>query len=225
MQHQHFNQIHSTQMYLRENINDFSDTEVLISCDEQTGGIGRTGNKWDFYPDSLAMSFLVTPNFVPTLTTLEIGLLIVQFIKQKFDHKLILKWPNDLMTVDLKKCGGIISNYIDDKTIISGLGINFTSPTKSYNYEAGSICLNTSINIKELSLEIYLYILKNRILDSTKLTTLFTIECAHLNSQVTLVDADNLYCGIFRGISQKGEALIEIDGILKQFLSGTLLLN
>jgi BirA family biotin operon repressor/biotin-[acetyl-CoA-carboxylase] ligase len=225
MQHQHFDKIPSTQLFLREHLEEFSDTEVLISCDEQTQGIGRTGNSWDFYPKSLAMSFTITPNTVPSLTSIEIGLLTLEFIKKKFDQKLLLKWPNDLMTIDSKKCGGIISHYINTSKIIVGLGINFSIPTKNYQYPTDGISINQEIFPKDLSLEIYRYILANRILNSKQLTEQFLQNCVHQNQLVTLIDGVSVINGVFKGINHNGEALIEIKDEIKTFIAGSLLLK
>jgi len=55
---------------------------------------------------------------------LEIGLITISFLKNKFNKDLFLKWPNDILTSDGKKCGGILCQYIDKSTIVVGLGIN-----------------------------------------------------------------------------------------------------
>ena len=226
MQHLHFQKIPSTQIYLKDHLKEFSDHEVLISCTEQSEGIGRTGNSWDFYPESLAMSFLLTPHPIPTLTSIEIGLLSVLFFKQKFNQTLFLKWPNDLMTTGQNKCGGIISHYIDASNIVAGLGINFSPPTQTYAYQASHITTpDYVVDKKELSLEIYNYILKNRISFDDKITNLFISHCAHLEQSVTMIDGDQTFQGLFRGIGPRGEALIENNGMTKSFLSGSLLLK
>jgi biotin-[acetyl-CoA-carboxylase] ligase BirA-like protein len=224
MQHNHFDKIPSTQIYLRDHQHEFLMDQVLISCEEQTDGVGRTGNTWDFYPGSLAMSFLITPNPTPSLTTIEIGILVMDFLNLKFNQKILLKWPNDLLNSDKQKFGGIIANYINSNRIIIGLGINFTIPTKGYHYKAAGLISNTSFKQKDLSLEIYTFILANRIIDSTQLVTRFNNTCAHLNNLVTLVGPNNSTQGVFKGININGEALLEIDNQTESFLSGSLLL-
>jgi BirA family biotin operon repressor/biotin-[acetyl-CoA-carboxylase] ligase len=225
MQHLHFQTIPSTQIYLRDHRLDFTEREVLISCSEQSSGIGRTGNVWDFYPESLAMSFLITPNITPTLTTIELGILARQFFKQKFNLEIYLKWPNDLMTKDAKKCGGIIAHYIDTNTIIAGLGINLSKPSQHYTYPVAHITLEKDFNNKELSFQIYKFILENRIQDAEKIIEIFKANCIHTNQVVNIIEGDITYSGIFSGINNLGEAILEINGMKKNFLSGTLNLN
>lgn len=223
MQHRHFSEIPSTQIYLREHLEEFKDSDILVSCDLQTNGIGRTNNQWDFYSNSLAMSFSLLPNATPSLTPIEIGILCCLFFKEKFNTKIVLKWPNDLMTNDLKKCGGIICNYINSTQIIAGLGLNLSSPLKNYSYPTSHLMTPPEISTKDLSIELYEFILKNRIHHDLSIN--FKTHCAHLDQYITLLDEEKTYSGIFRGIANSGEAIIEVDGKLKNFLSGSLLLN
>jgi BirA family biotin operon repressor/biotin-[acetyl-CoA-carboxylase] ligase len=197
----------------------------LISCSEQSSGIGRTGNVWDFYPESLAMSFLITPNIAPSLTTIELGILALQFFKQKFNLEIYLKWPNDLMSKDAKKCGGIIAHYIDTNTIIAGIGINLSKPNHNYPYPVSHITLEKDFDKKDLSLQIYKFILEKRIQDAEKIIELFKANCIHTNQSVNIIEGDITYSGIFNGINNLGEAIIDINGMRKKFLSGPLNLN
>ena len=208
---------------MREHLSNITDHEVLISCDEQTSGIGRTNNKWDFYPQSLAMSFLISPNSIPTITPLEIGIIIILFFKEQFNIDIKLKWPNDLMTDDSKKTGGIICHYIDQNKIIVGLGINFTLPTNTYSYNSACLTLPIQQDLKELSLKIYQYILSHRI--PKNLPEIFNKYCIHLNQHVSMVLEEQTFLGEFIGITNHGEAILKINGENKTFLAGSLLLN
>ena len=85
MYHLHFNNIPSTQIYLKDNLEllKIKNQNVLISSSEQTEGIGRRGNAWDTYPNSLALSFTLKPNTIASLTPIEVGLIVSQFFKKK----------------------------------------------------------------------------------------------------------------------------------------------
>ncbi len=126
MYHQHFNSIASTQTYLKDNLELLKekDDDILISASEQSAGLGQRGNQWDNYPNNITLSFTLEPQRVATLTPLEIGILVISFIKKKFNQDLFLKWPNDILTKEGKKCGGILCQYIDSSTVIVGVGIN-----------------------------------------------------------------------------------------------------
>jgi len=223
MYHQHFDQIPSTQTYLRDHISEFHDEHILISCSEQTNGIGRSGNAWDYYPQSLAMSFTITPNKFSSATPLELGLLSTFFLEKKFGLETSLKWPNDIMTKDKSKCGGIICHYLNSLLIIAGIGINFSVPTKTYSYQTSGLLLNEKINLKEISLELYQYILNNRLGDS--LPKLFEEQCSHLNQSVTIIDDTSSISGVFKGVDENGSALIQTKDKIEKIISGSLLLN
>ena len=233
MYHQHFNSIGSTQIYLKENLAQLKKeskwNEILISCSEQTNGIGQRGNQWDTYSNSLAMSFTVKPNATASLTPIEIGILVIHFIKLKFNLDLHLKWPNDILDIDFKKCGGIICHYIDSETVVVGLGINLGEVLKpnAKNYRHGFSTLIQNLKLtpadqENLSKEFYHFALTNRLIDTNELITLFNQHCAHLN-KIVIISENNIEIeGDFVGIGDNGDALIKINDELKSFLSSSL---
>lgn len=231
MYHRHFNSIESTQIYLKDNFDALKTLHqnILISCSRQTAGIGRKGNNWDFYPNSLAMSFTFKPAEIVSLTPLEIGILIINFLNKKLNKDLFLKWPNDIMDGDGKKCGGIICQYVDPSNVIVGIGLNWGKTGdpihNDYRHALGSIdeSLKLSDFDKEkISEELYNELLTNRIYYGLEIREEFNKKCFHLNKIVSITDNEKDQIGIFRGIGENGEALIEIERSLHPFLSGSL---
>ena len=232
MYHTHFNSIHSTQIYLRDNLVELKnhDHEILISASEQTLGVGRKGSQWDAYEHAITMSFTLKPNPVPTLTPIEIGVLTSQFIKQEYGEMILLKWPNDLLTTEGKKCGGILAQYIDSETVIAGLGLNLgplplMEIPSHYKHGLGQVSQKlklSEVDKKEIPARLYSYLLKNRIQDSYEMQKRFKEACFHINNTVEIDDDGFHYEGIFLGIGLNGEALVEIDGQTRAFLSSSL---
>jgi BirA family biotin operon repressor/biotin-[acetyl-CoA-carboxylase] ligase len=231
MYHQHFNSIPSTQIYLKDNLETLksNDHDILISCSEQTHGIGRRGNSWDTYPNSLALSFTLKPNETATLTPLEIGLITINFFKHKFNKDLFLKWPNDILTDDGKKCGGILCQYVDNETIVVGLGINLgkheASTNNNYRHGLGSVDQNLELQLfdqERISSELYSDLLNKRFGSSEELKDSFNRYCFHMNMDVFIFEDEKDHIGIFRGIGDNGEALVEKDSIIHSFLSSSL---
>ncbi len=230
MYHQHFHTIGSTQIFLKENLERLkeSDADILISCSEQTGGIGRRGNSWDTYPNSIAMSFTLKPNSSPSLTPIEIGLMTIRFFQTKFNQKLFLKWPNDLLTSEGKKCGGILSQYVDENTVIVGLGINLGKldfdDDHGYRHGLGSVDHNDlrHVDQEEISKDLYDYFLHNRYHDLAQLRKDFNLFCYHMNMDVFIYEDEQDHLGVFRGIGENGEAMVEINSKVKPFLSSSL---
>lgn len=232
MYHSHFNSIHSTQIYLRDNLVELKghNQDILITASEQTMGIGRKGSQWDSYDNAIAMSFTMKPNSVPTLTPIEIGVLTSEFLKQEFNVSVFLKWPNDLLTSEGKKCGGILAQYIDTETVIAGLGVNLGSlPTSvapaHYKHGLGNVSDTLKLSPedkKEIPAKLYAYILNNRISTAEEMQTRFYKTCFHVGLMVDIDDDGFNYEGKFMGIGPNGEALVEIEGQTKAFLSSSL---
>lgn len=211
MKHLHFESIASTQIFLKEKIEQLihEDKHILISCDEQTNGIGRNGNTWDHQKKGIAISFSVSPCEILSLTTIEMGILVIQFFKEKFKRDIYLKWPNDLMNSEGKKLGGIITHFHDSSTLIVGIGINLMSNYLTTNYRHGISSLELEIDyLKKLSEEIYLYILNNR-LSKNKIIEQFNQYCIHLNQEIESVENGAPVFGKTVGINETGALLIQ----------------
>ncbi|RLA63243.1 MAG: biotin--[acetyl-CoA-carboxylase] ligase [Epsilonproteobacteria bacterium] len=212
-QHIHLASVDSTQLYLKEHL---EDGNILISAEEQTHGVGRQKKKWVHQKNSLAFSFTLKPCEVPTLTPLEVSVLIAKFIKENFALKLKLKWPNDLLNEKGEKCGGILIQNIEGRLIV-GVGINLSMERpieKRELYPPGYFKIITPN--KELIRDIYSFILNNRSTPD-EIRDLWEEKCIHLGKQVEI---DNI-TGVFEGIGEIGEALIRSDGIIRVY-SGQL---
>lgn len=223
MDHIHLDTCQSTQTYLLERLRTASESNLLVSCDEQTNGFGRRGSDWEQLGKSLAISFSLVPNTVKSISALEIGCLICSFFKTEYKIDLKLKWPNDIITPDNKKCGGIIMNLIENNVLVVGVGLNLNGNTsKDYDFPAGSVFSETkNFNIKDFAYSLYLYILNNR-LSCQNTIKKFNDLCFHQNIKVSIIDGKSIQSGIFTGIGQMGEAILNIDGEIKKFITGSL---
>lgn len=211
--HIHLDSIDSTQRYLKEHL---EKGNLLVSCVEQTEGVGRQGKTWIHQEGSLAFSFTLKACEIPTLTPLEISVLIALFFKKSFDLNLKLKWPNDLLNEQGEKCAGILLQNIEG-TLIVGVGINLSMNRpieKRELYPPGFLKLNEAP--KQLSRDIYSFILGNR-LAPKEIRKLWKAHCIHLDM---LVEIDKTE-GIFEGIGELGEALLR-SGEIKSIFSGQL---
>lgn len=225
IKHIHTEECSSTQSVLRDNISQ-NYQNILISTDNQTEGIGRKGSRWIQYSNAIAMSFTIPTSKALTLIPLEMGILICQYINEKFNIQLKLKWPNDLLVQKKFKAGGIIIQNSSNKNLLVGVGLNFGKLDKQSdfgNYNAATIS-NDEISKEALSLDIYKYILDNRIIDYDELLNHWNNLCDHLNVEVKISEGSSLKLqGIFKGIGKSGEALIQLkDGTTKEVFSGTL---
>jgi BirA family transcriptional regulator, biotin operon repressor / biotin---[acetyl-CoA-carboxylase] ligase len=225
VKHIHHSSIDSTSLFLKNNFNKFiaEDQQILVSTDKQTNGRGRSGHTWEHPLNCLTFSFTLKPCPILTLSSLELGVLLAQFLK----GKLYLKWPNDIINLEYKKCGGILCQVIDKEHLVIGIGINagkFLSTDYQFDYPIGSVDSDLVLEkeeYKNLPLAIYQYILDNRLrpLDIIKSWNTY---CFHADKKVKIVDGNTSHEGIFKRIDKNGAAILEINGEDKVIMCGSL---
>lgn len=226
MYHQHFDQIPSTQTYLKSHLAELQNnhSNILVSCYQQTEGHGRNNKTWNDSEGSVAFSFTLPTNDKPTLIPLFIALKIIDFFKTKYHLELNVKWPNDLYYLN-KKCGGIICQQID-QTIVVGIGLNLMDVPNTItdgNNQVGHLNLTKIHDFKKtLPLIIYTHILQSTF-DVFEIQNQFHKNALYLN-QIVIIHEDNQNAeGVFLGIGDIGEAIIKKDnGSLMKFYNGTL---
>jgi len=202
-------QCHSTQETLKEHVQSLNSFQpILVSTKKQTNGYGRRGNQWVFTPKSLAMSCSIQLNETPSLTPLEISCSVSSFFKTTYKKDIALKWPNDLLNPTGIKMGGIILSTYKDFALL-GIGINLESSPEVRSYPTAALDLSVDTNI--LSMQIYEYILSNR-MSPTQTIEQWNKNCIHLNEKVSFNSRDY----IFKGIDKLGLALLrDGDEIIK----------
>lgn len=222
MQHIHLDESISTQTHLMEHFEHIP-SHLLISCENQTGGHGRRGAKWDSYLLTLCFSATISPQKNISLTALEIPLLVKNFFLKEFKKELSLKWPNDLMREN-KKCGGIILNSSSSENMVLGLGLNIglCENLEDYPIPATSVFDSSIVFSKRsLALKIYRYMLDNR-LSEKQIIQGWSESCVHINKDVSIHEDSTEHKGKFIGIGANGQAQLEIDSQIKEFFTGTL---
>jgi len=225
------NAIDSTNEYIKKNRDFFSEKELCVITFNQTEGKGQRGNNWVSEPGSnLCISLYFTDlniNFKDLFNlNMLVSLNIIDILDSLFLKNLKIKWPNDILAEN-KKISGILietfskNNMIND--IIIGIGVN-----------VNQIDFNNLINATSMSLimnkKYDLNILYKLFLEKFKG---FSEEVKNINSFETKLNyLKNLY-GInslkkfevnnlifdakISGVNKKGELVLEIDGIIKEF--------
>lgn len=229
MKHIKKNLIDSTQQYLYDNFDELTslDHDVLISTNQQTKGVGRRGNQWIDQSNALAFSFTLQAHSKQTLTPLELGALLSLYIEKKFDKEIFLKWPNDILTSKGEKVGGILCQ-LKGSTVVAGIGLNLghsnnVSEICNDRYTVSTV-LDSYISSDlqhEIPHEIVQFIKSNR-LDEQTVIEEWKKRCLHIDKPVTIINDSNEVSGIFKGIGQWGQAVIEIDKESREFYSGSL---
>lgn len=217
----HLIECNSTQDILKEQLSLTSSNEsILVSCENQIQGRGRGENKWSAMPGTLCFSLNIKPHSVMSFTALELSVLVSRFF-EKQNINLKLKWPNDLWNTDLKKCGGILVQGINNH-MCAGIGLNLFSDE---NELGGIFSHKENFSKQELALSISEFILQNRYQDARSLQKDWLTRCGHLNQMVTITEGGERSEGIFQGLGDYGEALVCINSQTMKFFNGSLRLS
>ncbi len=228
----HLQDCKSTQSYIKDIIKTNNYEHLIISTNKQSMGFGRNEAQWLHFKNALAFSIKITPCNPKILTQMEISILLVNFFQQNFNSKLYLKWPNDILNNEGKKCIGIICSLIKEDTLISGIGINLgkieenKKIIENRSFPIG--CINSKILLSDEDKEkipkyIYKYVLENRIA-SEKIYNKWNDLCYHIDKDVEIIDNSKKYKGTFKGIDNNGVAIIKSKNKIKKIISGSLFL-
>ena len=130
-----FDQIDSTNTYVREQARDGSPEGLVAVADHQTAGRGRLGRRWESPPGAnLLASVLLRPHIDPAdlhLCTTVVALAAMDACRVVAGVGTLLKWPNDLL-VEGAKVAGILAEAefagADLAAVVVGIGINVGWP-------------------------------------------------------------------------------------------------
>lgn len=174
----YFDEIDSTQKFLLNNLDKFS-FPVCIWSEYQTNGIGSRGNKWLGERGNLFFSFAIKNNFqVPTQSLSIFFAYVMKKTIEKFGINLLMKWPNDLYTQNLKKVCGVLTNLKNDILVV-GIGLN-TKKSPDKEFDGLEIRIKNDKILKRFLENIYKYswkeVIKEYKKDFIKTKNLFDIE-------------------------------------------------
>ncbi|PWH04996.1 biotin--[acetyl-CoA-carboxylase] ligase [Brachybacterium endophyticum] len=120
----------STQDAAREMLRDGAATPFAVHTLDQRGGRGRLGRPWRTPPGGgLALTLARTSSLRPDRRSwypLVVGLGVLEALAGTAE--LGLKWPNDLLTPDGRKLGGILLEAEGQEHLLVGVGLNLRGP-------------------------------------------------------------------------------------------------
>lgn len=210
---------------------------TLVVSDCQTKGKGRRGRVWESPKGTaLYMTLMIRPQIRPeraSMLTLVIGLSVVQAIRNVLKVEVGIKWPNDVV-LNKKKLVGILTemnaqmDYIE--YLVLGVGIN--ANTKEFPPEIQDkatslqIELGYPVNRAELVAETMkcfenYYEIFEKTQDLSGLMEAYQEVLVNYNQPVRVLEPENEYSGIARGINELGELLVEREnGVVETVYAG-----
>ncbi len=143
---------------------------TVIITDNQQAGRGQRGNHWISQPGkNLTFSVVLKPGFLKAdqqfRLTQVISLAVTDYLKNRLDATVKIKWPNDILVNELKICGILIENSLSGDTIqfvVAGIGLN-VNQIMLPNLKATSLTQETGKDsILENELELLLHAIEER---------------------------------------------------------------
>lgn len=125
-----FNQLTSTNTYLKEHYHEYPDLTVIQAI-HQTEGKGRLGRVFIDDSTQILLSILLKESISSdhmNLITLFTAQVVCEFLTE-YTSNVLIKWPNDILINDKKICGILTESIYSDQfdAYIIGIGININS--------------------------------------------------------------------------------------------------
>lgn len=216
---------------------------TLVVAEQQTTGKGRRGRSWQSeYGVGVWMTLILRPEIPPVNVsglTLLTALAVARAIRQVCDVSAQIKWPNDIVIAKKKICG-ILTEMSSEENFVHyvAVGVGINANTKKFPPEikniASSIQLETGKKVDRCALtaafvsifsDYYRKYLKEQTLSS--FIEEYNSILANADKEVRVyygmaesATAENIDVGIAKGINKDGALLVEIDGKIKEIVSG-----
>jgi len=100
-----------------------------IIAKRQNSGRGRRGSVWNSSEDDLAASWVIDPGTIEWITPGILQTSIGAIVAEALDA--YLKWPNDIISADGRKMGGILVETSSGDPMRIGIGLNKSDSKKS----------------------------------------------------------------------------------------------
>ncbi len=232
-----FDELDSTNKYLKENHKLYENGSVIIA-QNQTAGKGRYERVWEGKKgSSIFASFLIKDIKNPLdgiRSTFLFSLAVGNFLEKHIKNIRILqyKWPNDIL-ISGKKISGILSEF-SGTSLIVGVGINIFKFNHSSDIETKIEYLENLSDKKE-TISYYQRsfvdsvntVIKNFKEENLKKIPYIWFEKSNIkNRSILVTDNDGSKIeGIVEGIEDSGTLILRVGTIIKKVHTGDMFYN
>ncbi len=237
---EYYESVDSTNDRIKERARENDLQGLIISAGNQTAGKGRIGRKWESPKnDSISTSILLRPDeikleSIPTITVVA-AMAVRDAINILYDLDGQIKWPNDIVLNKKKICGILTEMEMNSNKVsfvVVGIGVNVHNKDfpEDIAFKATSVDLElkdsgTRAHRKELTVEIWksfqkYYNIFIQTQDMSGLKQEYESHLANIGERVRIEAQADSYEAIAKGINDKGELIVESDGIEKIINSG-----
>jgi len=222
-----FNEIDSTNNYMKENISSFVNYDI-VSSKVQTSGRGRRGNTWLSSEGMALFSFLLKPEkelsiIEATKLPLLAGISTLSALKKIKDGAYSFKWTNDVFLNSKKLCGILIERVKDN--FIVGIGINVANKIPE-DIKNIAISMESNYDIEKLILKVVeeFSVYYKRFSEGKWSEIIEEINSYNFlkDKKIRVNIGDKIFEGIAKNIVEDGRIQIEMNGEIKLFSVGEI---
>ena len=222
-----FDEIDSTNNYMKENISSFANYDI-VSSKVQTSGRGRRGNTWLSSEGMALFSFLLKPEkklsiIEATKLPLLAGISTLSALKKIKDGAYSFKWTNDVFLNSKKLCGILIERVKDN--FIVGIGINVANKIPE-DIKNIAISMESNYDIEKLILKVVeeFSVYYKRFSEGKWSEIIEEINSYNFlkDKKIRVNIGDKIFEGIAKNIVEDGRIQIEMNGEIKLFSVGEI---
>ena len=222
-----FDEIDSTNNYMKKNISSFESYNI-VSAKIQTSGRGRRGNTW-LSPEGMALfSFLLKPEkefsiIEATKLPLLAGISTLTALKKIKDGAYSFKWTNDVFFYGKKLCGILVERAKND--FVVGIGINVANKIPD-DIKNIAISMESNYDIDKLILKVVeeFSVYYKRFSEGKWQEIIKEINNYNFlkDKKIRVNIGDKIFEGIAKNIVEDGRIEIEMNGEIKLFSVGEI---
>jgi BirA family transcriptional regulator, biotin operon repressor / biotin---[acetyl-CoA-carboxylase] ligase len=229
-----FDELPSTNDWAKDLVRQGGEHGLVVLAKRQTLGRGRMQRIWESPAGGLWMSVLIKPKLNladAAKLTLSTGVALAKAFRALYGLEVGIKWPNDLVYKG-EKIAGILGEVAGEwntvQTLILGIGVNANLKRKELSSEFAATTLyellGYEVNLNQLGAAILLELEKEVLAlehgDAQGLRDRWMFYAVGVGNLVTVERAGEVYKGIFQGIHENGELILNQDGKELYFSSG-----
>ncbi|WP_128331678.1 biotin--[acetyl-CoA-carboxylase] ligase [Apibacter sp. HY039] len=214
---QYFDEINSTNEYIRNNIYEFKENFSGIFTFNQLRGKGQRDSEWICEPEkNIALTFCLSDPFISIINlSFWVGLISCDFLEKESGLSASIKWPNDII-IRKKKISGILIEKTQD-TFIIGIGINIMQSTFDSLSSATSLNLltNKNYNLVNLTEKLYLHFQEHYSLlfENKCLLEKYNLKLFGRNKVMTFSLNQKQHNGIIEKVTEDGLLCVNIENM------------
>lgn len=203
---------------------------TVVITDHQTAGKGQRGNTWEAEPGkNLTFSLILKPKFLPIKKQFYLNIVMClalkDYLEDKTDEVIYIKWPNDILVHEKKISGVLIENQLQGSEIlhsIVGIGLNINQKNFTIPHATSLANLRHSVYNLETELATLLGYIESRYLQlrQDKYEMLMNSYLGALyrrHEKHTFSHKQILFEGIIRDLDPYGKLRIEIADEIRAF--------